>query len=190
MRGLVVITVVWLALILAGFVILGRETYRPAPRAIIASTFPASPTLALDPQRYTLLVFVHPQCPCTEATLSNLDRLRTQAGGNLAVTIVFTIPPGAPPGWEKGRLWTAANHLTSVSILRDVNGVEARRFGVTTSGHVLVYTPQGLLLFSGGITPARGQEGDSPGGLAIIHLTKEHSPSDKVEKPVFGCTLL
>jgi hypothetical protein len=46
------------------------------------------------------------------------------------------------------------------------------------------------LLFSGGITPARGHEGDSAGSDAIVELVKGRIPSNVIREPVFGCTLL
>ncbi len=180
----------WLALVVSGFVLLGSEAYRAAPHVIMRAWYPALSDLSLDRHRPTLLVFVHPQCPCTAATFENLEQLRTKTLDKLAVTLIFTLPPGVPPGWENGTLLTTAERMSGVRVFRDVDGVETRRFGVRTSGHILMYAPNGHLLFSGGITAARGHAGDSPGESAIVHLTKEPWHSDTVEKPVFGCTLL
>jgi hypothetical protein len=74
-------------------------------------------------------------------------------------------------------------------VIRDQGGVEARRFDVEGSGHVLLYAPSGKLLFSGGITPSRGHEGDNAGRSAIVSLIlRGHAPVDHT--PVFGCSLL
>jgi hypothetical protein len=184
------VALVWAALVVSGFVLLGSEAYRAAPHVIMRPWYPVLSPLPLAANRATLLVFVHPQCPCTQATFENLEQLRTKTENKLAVAIIFTLPPGVPPGWEKGSLFSAANRMPGVRVFRDVDGTETRRFGVMTSGHVLMYAPNGHLLFSGGITAGRGHAGDSPGESAIVHLTKEPFRSDTVEKPVFGCTLL
>ncbi len=67
--------------------------------------------------------------------------------------------------------------------------MEAGRFGVKGSGHVLLYQPSGRLVFSGGITPSRGHEGDNPGRAAVISLVLQgRSPVNRT--PVYGCPLL
>ena len=64
-----------------------------------------------------------------------------------------------------GRPWRTCRGWRCVL---DPGGAEARRFGVATSGHVLLYDTRGDLIFSGGITPGRGEQGDNagPGGVA------------------------
>ena len=79
--------------------------------------------------------------------------------------------------------------MPGVRVYRDEGGVETRRFGVTSSGHVLLYAPSGRLQFSGGITLSRGHEGDNPGSEAIIHVVRGGTLAQH-ETPVFGCTLL
>jgi hypothetical protein len=52
----------------------------------------------------------------------------------------------------------------------------------------MLYGSEGNLLFSGGITAARGHEGDNAGRSAIIScLTK--SEAERNQTPVFGCSL-
>jgi hypothetical protein len=180
---------VWLALLIAGFAILEHEAFTPAPRTDVAFAFPPLSALTLDSQRPTLLLFAHSQCPCTRATFRELDRLRADAGDNLAVTIVFPLPAHVPPGWEKGALWSEANRMPGVHVYRDNAGTETRRFGVSASGHVLVYSTSGRLLFSGGITRSRGHEGDNLGSLTVVRLARGEMMPLR-ETPVFGCTLL
>jgi hypothetical protein len=70
----------------------------------------------------------------------------------------------------------------------DGGGVEARRFRVATSGHVLLYDVRGLLIFSGGITAARGHRGDSY-GRAAVHDRILNPEGTRSGSPVFGCPL-
>ena len=107
----------------------------------------------------------------------------------IATTVVFTLPEGVAPHWEQGELWREALAIPGVHVVTDPNGREAGRFGVKGSGHVLLYQPAGQLVFSGGITPSRGHEGDNPGRSAIIsRVLQGRSPVDHT--PVYGCPLL
>jgi hypothetical protein len=75
-----------------------------------------------------------------------------------------------------------------VRVAPDRNGVEARRFGAGTSGHVVIYGGDGRLLFSGGITGARGHVGDNVGLERAIASLRADSPTC-ARSPVFGCLL-
>ena len=67
----------------------------------------------------------------------------------------------------------------------------ARQFGVQTSGHTLVYGPDGSLLFSGGITGSRGHLGDNRSFAAVSRIITNHSIQlARTTAPVFGCELL
>jgi len=112
-----------------------------------------------------------------------------RAGDRLTADVLFVTPPGASGGWEATDLWRGAAAIPGVTVVDDLDGVEARRFGALTSGQVLLYDAGGQLRFSGGITPARGHAGDNAGRSAIVALV-ESASSAPVETPVFGCSLL
>ncbi len=188
-RAVIVAGVLWLTCILAGFAILGREEFTPVQPTAIPANFPSASTLPLTEGKPTLVLFLHPHCPCSRATLHELEKLMTQTQDKVAVDIVFTIPPGTPPGWENGDLLTSAGTIPGVRVVRDQNGVAARQFHVFGSGHTLLYGPSGHLLFSGGITASRGEEGDNPGENAVADFVLR-GHSDITQTPVFGCTLL
>jgi hypothetical protein len=75
-----------------------------------------------------------------------------------------------------------------VDLRIDEGGAEARRFGAATSGQALLYDAAGRLVFSGGITPARGHSGDSAGRDAIIRWVERGTAPQK-SAFVFGCSL-
>jgi hypothetical protein len=83
-------------------------------------------------------------------------------------------------------LWETAAAVPGVRVVRD-DGAEAWRFGARVSGQVMVYDHAGRLQFSGGITGARGHEGDNAGRDAIEALLagRPHAASAFV----FGCLL-
>jgi hypothetical protein len=151
--------------------------------------FPQDGALQLATDKPTLVIFVHPHCPCTRASLHELDRLLALIENRVSATVVFTIPDGVPAGWERGDLWNAATAIPGLHVIRDPRGQEALRFDVEGSGHVVLYAPSGKLLFSGGITASRGHEGDNVGRSAVISFVL-HGHASVSQTPVFGCSLL
>ena len=77
--------------------------------------------------------------------------------------------------------------IPGVRAVRDESGLEARRFGVQTSGQVLVYGASGALLYSGGATGSRGKVGENAGRAAILDALSTGRAA--ASKPVFGCEL-
>ena len=151
--------------------------------------FPQSSAVRLVSDKLTLVLFAHPHCPCTRASLHELDGLLAETQNRVSVTVVFTIPDGVPAGWEEGDLWNSAKSIPGLRVISDQGGREAHRFDVEGSGHVLLYAPSGKLLFSGGITASRGHEGDNVGRSAVVSFIRDgHAPVSHT--PVFGCSLL
>jgi hypothetical protein len=97
-------------------------------------------------------------------------------------------PEGTGEDFSDTDLWSSAARIPGVHLLRDERAVEADRFGIATSGTVALYDAGGKLLFHGGITPARGHEGDSFGRERIVSLLAT-GRSDRADAPVFGCAL-
>jgi len=133
-------------------------------------------------------MFAHPRCVCTRASLAELERLKARLEGRLAVYIVFLRPADADESWDRSDLWDKAAAMRGVTVVRDLDGLEAARFGAATSGHTLVYDAHGRLLFSGGLTAARGLEGEAPGARQIVALLTTGRADGNVS-PVFGCAL-
>jgi hypothetical protein len=73
-------------------------------------------------------------------------------------------------------------------VLADPDGREARRLGVMTSGHVLLYDRAGRLLFTGGITGSRGHEGDNVGCESVIRLLRGEGGA-RHRNDIFGCSV-
>jgi hypothetical protein len=111
-----------------------------------------------------------------------------QVHGLVSADVVFIKPDGVTDDWEQSDLWTMARALPDTTLVVDSAGVEATRFHAQTSGQVVVYDAAGHLLFSGGITGARGHEGDNPGRERVVSLlTTGHA--ELATAPVFGCAL-
>lgn len=112
----------------------------------------------------------------------------TQARGRVTAYVLFVKPANFSEGWEKTDLWMSATAIPGVSVVEDDQGIEAGRFRAATSGQTMLYDKDGKLVFSGGITGARGHEGDNAGRTAIVSLLNLDEASES-ETPVFGCPL-
>ena len=146
-------------------------------------------SIPLDPARDTLIVFAHPRCPCTRASLGELNRLLAQSGGRIAAHVLFFRPSNESADWAHTELWRTAATIPGVTVQDDIDDALARKFGAETSGYVLLYDPHGKLLFRGGITGSRGHAGDNVGESAIISLAMG-KPASVAQTPVYGCSLL
>jgi len=104
------------------------------------------------------------------------------------ITAIAYCPENEADSWTESRTTTALSNLDGTRIVIDRAGRLSERFGVFVSGHILLYDSNGRLTFSGGITPYRGQEGDSPSSRDL--LDRIHSPKGDCGKwPVFGCSI-
>jgi hypothetical protein len=136
----------------------------------------------------TLVMFAHPQCPCTRAGLGELQKIVERCGGRVRAHVIFYKPQGASDAWEHSDLWKSAAALPGVEVQCDEHGTEASLFGASTSGFVVLYDEQGQLCYNGGITSERGHSGDNEGESAIIAILNGQPPR-LTAMPVFGCSL-
>ena len=117
--------------------------------------------------------------------------------------VVFVRPPGAGRGFESAELLDQAMALPGACVHVDAEGTEARRLGARTSGQVFLHDSQGRLVFSGGITPARGAVGENAGAESVVAWLSappvDGGPQVRAGEvraealmngaPVFGCAL-
>lgn len=185
---LVGLAVVWGCLLIVGFGFLWEHLMSPGNAGQPPAHWPAGSSIRRNTTGTTLILFAHPRCPCVRATLGELARVLTHRQDNVAVHVMFLVPAGVSARWEETAICRNAEALPGVNVLTDVNGAEANRFQVETSGHVLMYDAEGALCFSGGITSGRGHEGDSDGGASLSELLKG-TATQTPETPVFGCPL-
>lgn len=178
----------WLLLALSGMVALARYKSLPGTEASAPERWPATSRIVRDEGRPSLVVLAHPHCPCTRASLSELSRLLTRLPEKPAVHVLFLSPEGVEADWHDTDLWQRARTIPGATVQVDEGGTEAAAFGARTSGETLLYDRQGRLLFHGGITPARGHEGDNVGASRIAELLTTGS-TDRHEGAVFGCAL-
>ena len=179
----------WLVGAVAGLWVLWSYENTPGEAATSGGRWPAETHLARSPGQPTLILLAHPQCTCTGASLAELAEVLGRTHNPPKTYVLFLKPSEFFDGWEKTDLWRTASSLPNVTVLRDDDGREAARFGAVTSGQTLMYDADGELVFSGGITGARGHAGDNAGRSALIAILDRKQPSQRATS-VFCCSLI
>jgi len=166
------------------------ESYASTPGAELAAPgqWPGSALVSPRSGRATLVMFIHPQCSCTRASLAELQAVLEKTHDSVAAWVVVLEPNGMNDEWTHSSTWKSAQAMSGVTVVMDRNGTEADRFGALTSGHTVLYSASGRLEFSGGITAARGHVGDNTGAQRVVSLV-ETGKADSNSHEVFGCGL-
>lgn len=179
----------WLAGVAGGLGVLAAYAQRPGRVGEADPRWPEGSRLPHEVGRPTMLVFLHPRCPCSAATVGELHRALASGTGGATLIGVIGRPGDAEPGWMQSGLVDRFRTLTGARIAEDLDGAEASIFGAETSGTVMYFDAQGRLRFAGGVTPARGHEGDNIGRDAIARLLRGELPGAQ-RAPVYGCGLV
>ncbi len=180
---------VWAVSVVAGFKMLLDYETKPGPDLLSPMIWPADGLVPLSSKATNLVLIAHPRCPCTRASIAELEKVMTKCAGQVKATVLFLQPSSEPDDWSKTALWRRASAIPEVEVMTDRDGKLAARFGASTSGQVLLFSANGQLLFSGGITDGRGHEGDNAGADAVVTAAHGRPPAI-MRTPVFGCSIL
>lgn len=178
----------WLLVVSIGLWFLWGYENTPGVSAAAPLLWPAESKIQRATDRATLVMLVHPHCPCTRATMGELASIMAHTQGRLTAYVLFLKPQGFSEDWEKTDLWQSAASIPGVNVMIDEGGAEARLFNSSTSGQTILYDAKGRALFSGGITGSRGHSGDNAGRSAIVSLVNTGT-AEQAETKVFGCPL-
>lgn len=182
------LALLWLAVPAVGFGVLLQHQYTAGDRGPGAAALSDFVALGVVPgDRATVVVAIHPRCPCANTTLEELRGVLDHAGEGVRTTALFVLPAAAPEGFERGEAWDRCATLPGVE-RRTIREADASGLGPRTSGHVLAFGPRGDLLFDGGITLGRGHAGDNDGRRALAAALAE-GRADAARFDVFGCGL-
>lgn len=178
----------WGLAVVGGMLLMAAYAAAPGEPGSPPARWPKGAAVPLDARRPTLLIFLHPRCPCSRASLAELAALLDRCGDRVAARAVVFRPRRGGGEWSPADLRAGLAEVPGLEVSPDIDGEEARRFAVATSGHVVLYAPRGDRLFSGGITPGRGERGDNLGRAALLGRILGGSGEDP-GCPVFGCPL-
>jgi hypothetical protein len=193
-----ILCLIWLVAVISGLGFLMDYESRPGENAFQSTRLPVNSELLESKTVPTVIMFIHPHCPCTRASVSEFQRVHSVCCNDARFKIVAFDPVGADADWRESDLVETAISIPDVSLVWDLAGRQGREINIKTSGHVLAFDAGGQLRFSGGITGSRGHEGDSAGSSALIRWLRQsgmpsnrnESPSvEVIRTPVFGCSL-
>jgi len=179
----------WILAIAAGYFALVNYSTTPKDSAVASRSWPQAVSLVRDATRPTLVMFLHPKCPCSTASLRMIEQAEGGHTDTMRSWFVFTKPAHEPDSWCHGVVWDMAAEIPQSKRLVDIDGRIASRFGAICSGETYIYSADGTLLFHGGTTGSRGHEGDCIGTEAI-HAIVRGQPPKRSTSPVFGCQLV
>ncbi len=177
--------VVWLISLAVGLAMIIDFDARPGELTETTSQWPDGTKLVLDSRGKTLVMFVHPACPCSLASLNELDRLVRSSLVPSTLYVVFVGP--RIEGGPLPRLVARAGEIANATLRFDPTGEEANRFDGRTSGTLFVFSATGELAYCGGVTPGRGHIGPNSAWDAAAAAIAGPASADSM--PVFGCPL-
>ncbi|MBL8910076.1 MAG: RedB protein [Archangium sp.] len=176
----------WALAVALTFVGIARYKSEPGLPAAAPARWPEASGLPRTAGMATVLLFAHPRCPCTRASILELNEVMNRADVRQrarAVVVFFQSDASV----ERSDLWKFVSQMPSTDIALDASQVERHRFGARTSGQVEVFDAEGALVFSGGITGSRGHAGLNVGRTDLIAAVT--GPAGEAAHPVYGCGL-
>lgn len=178
----------WMLACVSLFVMLWSYANVAGTQGMLPAGWSPATQLQAPDDRAMLLVFAHPKCPCTRATMSAIERLQREVPGTFATRVVFYEPDVADASWRETDLWARAAKLIDAKAIADPGGLMTSEAGAVVSGCVALFDRDGVLQFWGGLTPSRGHEGESVGLSALRSILRGRDPGP-VRAPVYGCEI-
>jgi hypothetical protein len=179
---------VWIFFVGWGWLALARYENTPGRAQAPLQQWPSQSKIARAAGLPMLVIFLHPHCPCSRASVAQLSLIMAHSQNKVRAEVVFIKLPGLTQDWVQTDLFKSAMSIPGVEVMTDEGGREAKMFHAQVSGQVMLYDQLGKLVFNGGITSARGHQGDNEGQDAIISFLTRGIIT-KAQTPFFGCLL-
>lgn len=182
-----VVALLWVGGAVAAFAVLSSAGAVPGRSLASPSQWPTQDVIRRSSGEETAVVCLHPKCPCSRATIRELERALAERERPLDLHVVLVAPTAEMDRWRDSEFVAAARRLPNSTLHWD-DGSLAKLFGAETSGHVALYDADGRLQLTGGVTPSRGHEGLNTGAQAVARDERPR-PTTPTRTPVFGCPL-
>ena len=179
---------IWGLMMVIGLLSSANYQWGQGALASAPARWPHASKLKHPERRAAIVMFLHPFCPCSRASLAEFANLARQAPVSADLQIIFLTSSKFTEAVETCERWREASKIPNAELSIDADGKLARQFGANTSGTVLVYDRARRLLFDGGITPGRGHVGPNPGIAAVTAISRGEAQRHS-DYPVFGCAL-
>ncbi len=192
-RWIIVGIATWLGAVGAGLAVLADYAAEPGMTGEVPSVWPDNESLAIASDSHTIVLAIHPRCPCTRSTIDELEGVLSNTNATPKIlALIFEPGPNDAPHPDEAFARTSITRrlstLPNLECIADPGSAIAQRFGAMTSGHALVYAKDGTLKFSGGLTPTRAHTGPNTGSFALKSILQGEQPIAE-QAPVFGCPL-
>jgi hypothetical protein len=184
-RGWIVV-VLWSVLATAGMFAVARSGRAVSRPETPVDHWPDASPVPRNPGRATVLVAIHPRCPCTPATLIAVHELIRREPGRFDVVCLATHPIDAGDAWVHASNVEMAREIPGAVVVMDPEGDLAAAHGLRASGQVILYAADGKVVFDGGLTPGRGMV--ASGEVVARLLDPTRSSLDRAD--AFGCPLV
>lgn len=190
-KAMMMATALWAGSLAIGIAALAHYQGAPGAQAAPPAELPAIPGVRPTPGAHTLILAIHPHCPCSHASAAELERLLSELRRRgISAPEVYALiyrPSYADDPWADSGLRDRLAAIQGISLIDDPDGVHGASIGALTSGHAVLFDPGSRPLYRGGITAARGHEGDNVGKLALLdHLDGRRGSQMEA---VYGCPL-
>src|SRR5437867_4170198 len=122
----------WLFFIFLGMHVLWDYDYTAGNTATALAELPAINGIRGNTGRAILLMFVHPHCPCSRASVAELAVIMARSQHRVNGYVVFLQPAHYSHEWVQTALWDSAAAIPDVTPIIDNEGRYARQFGAET----------------------------------------------------------
>ena len=172
---------------------------QPAPDFSLTDIDGKSHRLSEYRGKTVVLEWVNPECPFVMKHYSsgNIPKLQKTATADGVIWLsINTGQPGAQGVYDAAghARWAASMKATPSAYLRDPDGKVGRLYGAKTTPHMYVITPDGTLVYNGGIDSIRSADvSDIPKAENYVALAlaalKEGKPVAKPTSQPYGCSV-
>jgi hypothetical protein len=176
----------WLITLTAGVCLVFKYDSVPGLTSTCGTKWPPNSKITHSTTNNTLVMLLHPKCPCSRASLQQVTTLTTNDNSLQCIFLVYS-PTRFPTGWEKTDIWNLAAEVPGAQLVSDVDGAEARKFGGVTSGHTYIFDRNGNLKYAGGLTEGRGHVGECRNLDLAVKALKSGTTS--ASGAVYGCPI-
>ena len=186
--SLVLAGALWLFAIGIGLIKIYDYEFTPGPQGTLSSQWPTASSIKKPNDMFQFIMVVHPHCPCSRASMGELEKIMAHNQGKVNTYVLFVRPKQFDKTWVMTDLYQQALRIPGVQVIIDDEGRLAELFGATTSGQTFLYDKTGNLIFTGGITESRGHAGDNVGSDTVNALINHRLVSVHKTK-FFGCSI-
>lgn len=163
--------------------------FTPGKMGKVFNDFPQKSKLVLDQTLPTLILFLHPKCTCSKASVEEIKIIKSSIKKEFKlIAVVQTASLKLTDELEK--LKEELSTLPHSTIVNDSYSFETNLFSVKTSGQIYIYSSFGELIYTGGSTSSRGTSSPSELRRTIASILETNKkPHQLITKSIYGCEM-